>query len=124
MVQIIKNHKHLQKLLKENLIWKNLFDESCVVGKRLSEIEKTLDEYYGEDRDIEADLGGFTIILHGTQKEILKDYESLMDKYHLYADEYEYEEIYQVPEYAVKVIFRLYICSSDYNIQMVEIVRK
>lgn len=42
------------------------------------------------------------------------------------ADEYEYEEIYKQkePECTVEVTFRLYLCSSDYAVQVVRVVKK
>ena len=44
----------------------------------------------------------------------------------LNADEYEYEEIYKQkePECTVEVTFRLYLCSSDYAVQVVRVVKK
>ena len=42
------------------------------------------------------------------------------------ADEYEYEEIYKQkePECTVEVTFRLYLCSSDYAVQIVRVLKK
>lgn len=124
MYQIIKNNKHLETVLKENAFLGNIFKENGITGRRLRGTVQCLDKYYGDDRDTEADMGGFAVILYGTQKEVMESHCLLMNKYHLNEDEYEYEELYQVPEYAVKVIFRLYICSNDYSIEEIMLEKK
>ena len=44
----------------------------------------------------------------------------------LNADEYEFEDIYEQKESecTVEVTFRLYLCSSDYAVQIVKILKK
>lgn len=69
------------------------------------------------------------------EKKFRKKYDKLKDPYQegnvlkyfkLNADEYEYEEIYKQkePECTVEVTFRLYLCSSDYAVQVVRVVKK
>lgn len=52
--------------------------------------------------------------------------ENVLKYFKLNADEYEYEEIYKQkePECTVEVTFRLYLCSSDYAVQVVRVLKK
>lgn len=57
---------------------------------------------------------------------IKKEEQNVLKYFKLNADEYEYEEIYKQkePECTVEVTFRLYLCSSDYAVQVVRVLKK
>lgn len=82
-----------------------------------------LDKYYGADRDIEKDMGGYTIILYGDKEEIHGEYERILAYHHRHEDEYELEDIYDELECDQRVTFRLYLCSSDYSVMVVLVER-
>lgn len=90
-------------------LWKN-----TLAVNQLKEMVRSLDIHYGVHRDIEADLGGYTIILYGEQDEVREQYSNIL-KYHSLQEEwYEFEEKY---EYEKRMaVIRLYLCSSDYAV--------
>ena len=92
----------------------------------LKEVLQRFDTAYGKERRIEADLGGFAIVLFGDRTEVSEQEKNVLKYFKLNADEYEYEEIYKQkePECTVEVTFRLYLCSSDYAVQVVRVVKK
>ena len=96
------------------------------VKNSLKAILQTFDTAYGKERRIEADLGGFAIVLFGDRTEVSEQEKNVLKYFNLNADEYEYEEIYKQkePECTVEVTFRLYLCSSDYAVQVVRVVKK
>lgn len=96
------------------------------VKNSLKEVLQRFDTAYGKERRIEADLGGFAIVLFGDRTEVSEQEKNVLKYFKLNADEYEYEEIYKQkePECTVEVTFRLYLCSSDYAVQVVRVVKK
>lgn len=99
-----------------------LFSDPAIKG-HLQMTVGCLDKYYGADRDIEKDMGGYTIILYGDNEEMHREYKRILAYHHRYEDEYELEDIYGEPECDQRVTFRLYLCSSDYSVMVVLIER-
>lgn len=66
------------------------------------------------------------IVLFGDRTEVFEQEKNVLKYFKLNADEYEYEEIYKQkePECTVEVTFRLYLCSSDYAVQVVRVLKK
>lgn len=93
-------------------LWKNAPAVASV-----KEMARQLDDCYGADRDIVADLGGYIVILYGKSDEVEKEYEEVLERHSLQMDLYEFEEKYQ-NEQGTAVV-RLYLCSSDYAVAVV-----
>lgn len=137
-----KKYDKLNDPYKEGKVLKNesdfddwirvLPDEVSVVSTQtavknsLKEVLQRFDTAYGKERRIEADLGGFAIVLFGDRTEVFEQEKNVLKYFKLNADEYEYEEIYKQkePECTVEVTFRLYLCSSDYAVQVVRVLKK
>lgn len=119
MYQVIKNEKDLQK-------WLALHEDSVLnthlgVLRALKHAVRTLDAYYGKTRNLVGDWGGFVLLLFGSDFEIDKHFQNVMEYFKLNADEYEYEDKYLEPKRSAEVTFRLYLCSSDYSILIVTV---
>lgn len=92
------------------------------IACRLRADIECLNEAYGSNRNLETDLGGYVIVLWGTQEEIEKHFKSIMKYHNLNADEYEYFDKMVLPERdEISVAFRLFLCSSDYAVEIVTI---
>lgn len=91
----------------------------------LSHLKKQLriiDSYYGAERDVEKDLGGYMVILFGEDDEVQKEYEEILSYHHLHDNQFEYEERYETIARNESSRVRLYLCSSDYCIIIVDII--
>lgn len=85
------------------------------VSNRLKKRVETLDSSYGSMRNLEADLGGYTVLFPAMGFEEQTERKALLEKYHASEEEFEYrEEILQENEYLW--IEELYILSSDFCI--------
>lgn len=124
MYKVIQNGKHLAEWKKKLPLQAEVLEKSEVIKRRLLQSVCCFDEAYGSERNLENDLGGFIIILYGTSKEISEHYRKIMHYYHLNESEYEYEDRYKEPERSEIVTFRLYLCSSDYGIEIVTIEKQ
>lgn len=132
----IENGRKMYKVLKNESDFDDwirvLPDEASVVSAQtavknsLKEVLQRFDTAYGKERRIEADLGGFAIVLFGDRTEVFEQEKNVLKYFKLNVDEYEYEEIYKQkePECTVEVTFRLYLCSSDYAVQVVRVLKK
>lgn len=124
MYQVIGNEQSLKEWIEQSIFPATIIKDNHMVMKRLSEAVCTLDRYYGAGRDLQKDMGGYTVIIYGTEKEIADSHRIVLNDHHLNEEEYEYEDIYRIPEIGVKVIFQLYLCSNDYGIEEVIVERK
>ena len=124
MYQVIGNEQSLKEWIEQSIFPATVIKDNPMVVKRLSEAVRTLDKYYGADRDLQKDMGGYTVIIYGTEKGITDSHRAVLTAHHLNEEEYEYEDIYSIPETGVKVIFRLYLCSNDYGIEEVIVEKK
>ena len=117
--QVIENEEHLHKWLSKNE--DSVINTHLGAKKSISEGVRLFDTHYGANRDLRADLGGFTILLFGDTFEIEKHFQKIMKYFKLKENEYEYEDKYLEPKRQAEVTFRLYLCSSDYSILIVTI---
>lgn len=120
MYSIVSNGGELNQLQRECSMQEILSNEK--VFKRLRADVECLDEAYGADRDLQADLGGFVVVIWGGRSEVQNEVEKVLTHHKLYSDEYEYMDKIILPERDdITVTFRLYLCSSDYAVEIVTI---
>ena len=116
MYKVIRNEDALLEWEHETkgelALWTNL----SAVG-RIKDMVRQLDIQYGVQRDVQADLGGYTIILFGKQEEVEKEYHKILEHHLLLEDWFEFEEKYKNGDETV--IIRLFLCSSDYAVVIV-----
>lgn len=125
MYQVIRNEKSLEEWMKGLPIEAGVINKQKDVKNRLEQVVSCLDRAYGADRDLRCDLGGYTIILYGDKEEVLNEYQKILQYHHLRKEEYELEDEYKYrePEHSeTTVMFRLYLCSSDYSVEIVTII--
>lgn len=77
---------------------------------------KIMDNYYGKDRDIEKDMGGYCVIFPSDQILDTKEYDAILNKYHLRQGEWEYQEQIVSDKASEVWIEELYLADSDYGI--------
>jgi len=120
MYSIVPNEEKLNQLQKNCSMTEVLSDEK--VFKRLRADVECLNEAYGADRDLQADLGGFVVVIWGGRSEVQNEVEKVLTHYKLRSDEYEYMDKIILPECDnITVTFRLFLCSSDYAVEIVTI---
>ncbi len=94
-----------------------------LVLERLKEVLQTFNEYYGTDRDMDADLGGFCVVFPQMDTEEQTEYEMLLQKYHVQRNEHEYRD--ELTECNGLVwIEELFVLSTDYGVVLFYPVRK
>lgn len=86
------------------------------VWDALADRVKIMDNYYGKDRDIEKDMGGYCIIFPPDQTLDVKEYKCILDKYHLRQGEWEYRERVISDNVSEVWMEELYLVGSDYGI--------
>lgn len=91
------------------------FMPKCV-RDTLADRVKIMDNYYGKDRDIDADMGGYCIIFPSNQLFDMKEYSRILEKYHLQQGEWEYREQIASNDVSDVWIEELYLVDSDYGI--------
>ncbi len=99
--------EHLDKLRKD-------VPEAVIEGAL--RIIETLDRHYGEDRDVDLDLGGYVEIFpepHGQE-----DYEALLSSHHLRQTDREHRETL-CQDGATTWIAELFLCGSDYHVVVI-----
>ena len=120
MYSIASNEEKLNQLQKNCSMREVLSDEK--VFKRLRADIECLNEAYGADRDLQTDLGGFVVVIWGDRSEVQNEVEKVLTHHKLHSDEYEYMDKIILPERDdITVTFRLYLCSSDYAVEIVTI---
>ena len=82
----------------------------------LADRVKIMDNYYGKDRDIAKDMGGYCVIFPPDQSLDVKEYKGILDKYHLRQGEWEYREQLVSDNVSAVWIEELYLVDSDYGI--------
>lgn len=85
---------------------------------RLRADMRVLDDCYGERRNLETDLGGYMVILYGNQDEIKTEYKKILEHHNLNEQDFEYEDNQRLDEY-ITVSIQLFLCSSDYAVEIV-----
>lgn len=87
------------------------------IWERLKERIETLEQCYGADRDLEADLGGYAVIFPSMSQNEQEEYRNILEKYHAKENEYEYRDIISVED-GQEWVEELYILSADYSVIM------
>ena len=85
------------------------------VSDRLKKRVETLDGSYGIGRNLEADLGGYTVLFPTFGFTEQTERKAILEKYHVSEEEFEYQEKIVQSSKCVW-IEELYILSSDYSI--------
>lgn len=124
MYKVIQDSQHLAKWMEALPQQAGVLDRNELIRRRLEQSVQCMDESYGSKRNLESDLGGFIIILYGSSWQVEEHCRKIMEYFHLDKTEYEYEDRYFEPERETTVTFRLYLCSSDYGIEVVTIRNK
>ena len=83
------------------------------VKTEILDVIKTLNQYYGEDRDVEEDLGGYLAVFPEAYQKA--DYEALLSRYHLRGQEPEYAD-FLCKNGRVLWIEEVFLCGSDYHL--------
>ena len=106
MHKIIKNKQALLEWLsdEENLVKGILLQEN--IRKHLQTSVEILDEYYGSERDIEKDMGGYVVVFYGKMKEVEEQSTKHLEGYHLREDDYEFEDGSETGTGGKRVVFR------------------
>lgn len=107
MYKVIPNKKTLLKWKKHLPIEIEKVVQSSDIGALISRQIEILDDCYGADRELETDLGGYLLVLYGTESDIEKEFLRVLNYHHLKEDDYEYVDTYWKPELLKKVQFRL-----------------
>lgn len=113
MYKIISNEASLLQWESETgnrlRLWSNVS-----AMNRIREMVRELDNCYGSDRDIQADLGGYIVVIYGEQNQVTKDFNHILKNHSLQENLYESEETYTGEQ--DKLTIRLYLCSNDYAV--------
>ena len=108
MYSIVSNEEKLNQLQNNCSMPDVLSDEKVL--KRLRADVECLNEAYGANRDLQADLGGFVVVIWGGRSEVQNEVEKVLTHHKLYSDEYEYMDKIILPErdditdYAVEIV--------------------
>jgi len=100
-----KQFKDLQETLNHIL--------SEPVLTSLNDKVAVLDEYYGDTRDLQKDLGGYCAVFP-TIEDWAESYQTVLDKHYIQKELYEYRE--ELIDGNCCWIEELYMISSDYGI--------
>jgi len=115
MYKIIANADALKQFQKETRHTLSLWENTHAVESIKEMVEQT-DIYYGADRDIFADMGGYLIIFYGDSAET--EYHGFLKHYYGKARG-NMPDAYQNGQ--EKVVIQLYICSNDYALAVVTV---
>lgn len=85
------------------------------IWERLKEKIEILEQCYGADRDLEADLGGYAVIFPSMSQNEQEEHRNILEKYHAKENEYEYRDIISVED-GQEWVEELYILSADYSV--------
>lgn len=90
----------------------------CFAETRLKADIRVLDYCYGKSRNLESDLGGYMVILYGNKEEVKTEYKEILKHHNLDEQDYEYEDNQRLNE-CLSVSVQLFLCSSDYAVEIV-----
>lgn len=120
MYSVLKKLKDIKGLPPDSLAVEALAKKE--IFERLRADIECLNNLYGEERNLVSDLGGYVVILWGQREEVASHYERILKYHNLNAEEYEYEDKMILPERDdITVTFRLFLCSSDYAVEIVSV---
>lgn len=121
MYKVIVKESELKALMSVNKLHFRALYSRAVYSRLLEDIE-CLNRSYGADRHLENDLGGYVIIVYGNKKEVDSTYKKILSYHKLDSSEYEYQDKIVKSECEAEVTFWLYLCSSDYSVEIVTII--
>lgn len=108
-------------------IWRdNQLDNFYVpieIKDRIQELIYVLDAHYGEERDVDLELGGFIAAFTDDSPSDIEQYDRLLQQYHLDEALFEYQETLLIEQsHGLKLIWTetLFLCGSDYAIVIVK----
>lgn len=128
----MKGHS-MKKVLKNIQELSEWYKTDCAIVKRLVENPYALNEllknmgildvFYGHDRDIHKELGGYTIVIsNDDNKELLSEYKELLKEYHCNIEDYEICESFDNSN-GDRVSIMVYLISSDYGLVVATIMK-
>ena len=77
---------------------------------------QTLNQHYGEDRDVDGDLGGYLVVF--PEPHSREAYEALLSRYHLREQDREHTDLLCGAGNALWVK-ELFLCGSDYHLVII-----
>lgn len=118
MYRVLRRVEDFQQTIKsfEQL---TVLKENKITGRIIAELNY-LNGMYGEERDLEKDLGGYLILVWGNEKEQEEVFQKILEYHRLRSEEYEYMDKIKVSECST-ITFRLFLCSSDYAVEIITI---
>lgn len=120
MYSVLRKMKDVEELPPDSLAVTALTKKG--IFERLRADIECLNNLYGEERNLVSDLGGYVVVLWGKRDEVATHYKNILAYHKLNAEEYEYEDKMILPERDdVTVTFRLFLCSSDYAVEIVTV---
>lgn len=118
MYKVITRQEELCELINASI--KSLRAlENTKVNEKLTCLIQCLNVYYGKERDLEKDLGGYIVLVYGDLEDIKRTRERILAYHHFGTEDYEFEDIFDVTEHSTVVTFQLFLCSSDYSVEIV-----
>lgn len=86
------------------------------IWESLDEKLKILDKFYGNDRNLDDDMGGYCVVFHPCSPMDWNEYTDILSKYRLRQGDWEYRKE-NVDKNSLKTwIEELYLISNDYGI--------
>lgn len=120
MYRVIRDVGDLNQLRDGVSILSRVLDDEKIYSRVSKDVE-CLNVAYGKNRDLIADLGGYVIVLWGNVKETEETYGEILQYHNLNDNEAEYVDEIRMPERDITVTFRLFLCSSDYAVEVIHI---
>lgn len=118
MYKVVTRKEELQELIKGS-------EESLKALKnprvylKLETLIECLNYYYGVERDLEKDIGGYVVLVYGNREEIKRTSQNILAYHNLNDEDYEFKDVFKEPKCSTEVTFRLFLCSSDYSVEIV-----
>lgn len=113
MFQVVGNVKqyHEFEKLQDDQRW----NVPKIVLELIKEKITIFDEWYGSDRDLTEDLGGYCVVFPCVEMRNEEEYQKLMFKFRLQKEQYEYRDILLRQDGFIWVE-ELFLLSSDYGL--------
>lgn len=88
------------------------------IANEIERILDILDTYYGRDRDVDEDDGGYIILERDSEEEGAEQYKALLEGRHLREGEEEYCDILQCKD-GSKWQVTLWLVTNDYGVTVI-----
>ena len=86
MYSVTRDVQSLEELRKRFAVLNEVLSDKNVYARILAEIS-CLNGAYGKDRDIEADLGGYVVVLWGKEHEVERNFKAILKHHNPNSDE-------------------------------------